>query len=327
MPNTSASLSTSAQCSILRLRSVQVPNSQRPIPNFQFPIPNSQFLMTKISIITPTFNSEKTIEKTILSVIHQERDCQLEYILIDGGSTDQTCEIIQKYTEHIDLFISEPDAGAYDAMNKGLSYATGEIIGIINSDDWYHQDAIKVVQQEFNNFPDISVIYSPIDNYYEGEYVATFYPGDLDKLPIRFTLNHPSCFINKTAYDAIGLYNIKYNIAADYDMILRLFLAGFKFHRVDTPLAAYSLNGMSSSPNPWKRAKLIKECWEVSHQADNFLEIDIKYQRQKSYLAWIFNEIFALPARYFLKPPTARKLKTLIAKYFKNSASDNYGKW
>jgi glycosyltransferase involved in cell wall biosynthesis len=279
----------------------------------------------KISIITPSFNSEKTIEKTILSVISQKRSCHLEYIIIDGGSTDRTCEIINKYIKFINVFISEPDAGAYDAMNKGIRLATGDIIGIINSDDWYQDGTIKIVEQ-FSKYLDIDVLYSPINNYFEGEYVATFSPGDLDKLPIRFTLNHPSCFIKKSAYDLVGLYDLQYKIAADYDFILRLFLSGLKFHYVDTPLAAYSLNGMSSAANFFERAKLIKECWRISKQA-TYKGENLDYQRNKAYLTWVFNEVFAIPARYFIKPPTARKVKAFINKYIKKPVSDDYGKW
>jgi glycosyltransferase involved in cell wall biosynthesis len=281
----------------------------------------------KISVITPCFNSEKTLEKTILSVIYQQKNCHLEYIIIDGGSTDRTCEIINKYISSINVFISEPDAGAYDAMNKGISLATGDVIGIINSDDWYQNDAIKIVEQEFSKYLDIDVLYSPIDNYFKGEYVATFFPGNLDKLPIRFTLNHPSCFIKKSAYDLIGLYDLQYKIAADYDLILRLFLSGLKFHYVDTPLAVYSLNGMSSAANFFERAKLIKECWTISKQATKYKRENLDYQRNKAYLIWIFNEVFAIPARYFLKPPMARKVKNYINKYIKKPVSDDYGKW
>ncbi|MGD1913289.1 MAG: hypothetical protein ACFB2X_21305 [Rivularia sp. (in: cyanobacteria)] len=147
----------------------------------------------------------------------------------------------------------------------------------------------------------------------------------MNKLPIRFTLNHPSCFIKKSAYIAADLYDLQYKIAADYDMILRLFTKGFKFHSIDTPLAAYSLNGMSSSPLPWDRAKLIKECWKISRKASDNFNIS-KKQRMNAYIGWIVNEIFALPARYFLKPPTARKLKKLINKYTQKSLSE-YGKW
>ena len=100
----------------------------------------------KISIVTPSFNSEKTIEKTILSVINQQKIYPLQYIVVDGGSTDNTCKIVQKYADYINIFISEPDSGAYDAMNKGINLATGEIIGVINSDDWYLKNAIKIVE-------------------------------------------------------------------------------------------------------------------------------------------------------------------------------------
>ncbi len=281
----------------------------------------------KISIITPSFNSEKTIEKTILSVVSQQKNCHLEYIIIDGGSTDRTCEIINKYINSINVFISELDAGAYHAMNKGIRLATGDIIGIINSDDWYQNDAIKIVEQEFSKNLDIDVLYSPIDNYFKGEYVATFLPGNLDKLPIRFTLNHPSCFIKKSAYDLVGLYDLQYKIAADYDLILRLFLSGLKFHYLDTPLAAYSLNGMSSAANFFQRAKLIKECWRISKEAAKYNGVNLDYQRNKAYLTWILNEVFAIPARYFLKPPIARKVKIFINKYIKQPVSDDYGKW
>ena len=146
----------------------------------------------KISIVTPSFNSEKTIEKTILSVINQQKIYPLQYIVVDGGSTDNTCKIIQKYADYINIFISEPDSGAYDAMNKGINLATGEIIGVINSDDWYLKNAIKIVESEFDKNPEIDILYSPIENYYQGEYIATFIPGKLEKLSIRFTLNHPS---------------------------------------------------------------------------------------------------------------------------------------
>ncbi|MGD1913288.1 MAG: glycosyltransferase [Rivularia sp. (in: cyanobacteria)] len=114
-------------------------------------------MQPKISIITPSFNSEKTIEKTILSVINQQRIYTLQYIVVDGGSTDKTCEIIEKYANKIDIFISEADSGAYDAMNKGIKSATGEIIGIINSDDWYLENVIKIVEKEFTRHPDIDI--------------------------------------------------------------------------------------------------------------------------------------------------------------------------
>lgn len=281
----------------------------------------------KISIVTPVFNSVTTIEKTILSVISQKRNFPLEYIVIDGGSTDGTIQIINKYADQINLFISEPDRGPYDAMNKGINHSTGDVIGIINSDDWYHDNAIATVEQEFCQNHDISVLYSPITNYYKGEYVATFVPGDLDKLLFRFTLNHPSCFITKSAYNLVGLYNLEYPIAADYDLILRLFVSGVNFHYVSTPLASYSLSGMSSSAIPFDRLKLIRECWKISCSHSNQFSREMELQRWKVYGAWVFNELFALPTRYFLKPPLARKLKSFLSRYLGKPVSDTYGKW
>ncbi|MCJ8281568.1 MAG: glycosyltransferase, partial [Rivularia sp. ALOHA_DT_140] len=240
--------------------------------------------------------------------------------------TDETCDIIKKYTKSLNTFISETDSGAYDAMNKGIDIATGEIIGIINSDDWYLENAIKTVEQAFDKHPDIDVLYSPIENYYQGRYIATFIPGKLEKLSTRFTLNHPSCFIKKSAYIAAGLYNLQYKIASDYEMVLRLFNQGFKFYFIETPLAAYSLNGMSSSPLPWDRAKLIKECWQISSKASDYFPELSHQQRKKAYLLWIINEIFALPVRYFLKPPSARKLKSFIRQFTRKSVSE-YGSW
>lgn len=280
----------------------------------------------KTSIITPTYNSEKTIEKTILSVISQPHDFDVEYIVIDGGSTDKTCKIIKKYSDYIDKFISEPDKGAYDAMNKGINIASGDIIGIINSDDWYNYGAVQIIEQEFLANPDVDVFYSSIDNYYQGEYVARFFPGNLEKLPIRFTLNHPSCFIKKSAYELAGLYNTRYAIAADYDLILRLYFSNFKFHCINTSLAAYSLQGMSSSTNPWTRAKLIYESWLISQQTNTCLYNYHKEQRQ-AYIAWVANELFAVPARFFLKPSNARKLKMFVNKFIKRPVADKFGRW
>lgn len=289
-------------------------------------------MTNKLSIITPSFNAEKTIEKTLLSVIAQRHSChlgeQLEYIVVDGGSTDGTLEILKRYETQIDRIISEPDRGAYDAMNKGIQQATGDIVGIINADDWYNDRIFDLVVQAFQSDPHLAVLYSPIDNYYEGEYVATFRPGNLDKLPIRFTLNHPSCFIKKTAYDQVGLYNLQYKIAADYDLLLRLFLAGHRFTSLDRSLASYSLNGMSSSTRMIDRIKLIQECWRVGERHSDSFSADLQAERKKAYAIWVVNECFALPARRLLKPPAARKLKALLSQIAGRSlVSDAYGKW
>lgn len=103
-----------------------------------------------VSIITVVFNGEKYLEQTILSVLNQTYS-NIEYIIIDGGSSDATLDIINKYTDKIDYWVSEPDSGIYDAMNKGISLATGQLIGIINSDDWYELDAVEEIVRAYKD--------------------------------------------------------------------------------------------------------------------------------------------------------------------------------
>jgi glycosyltransferase involved in cell wall biosynthesis len=276
----------------------------------------------RLSIITPVYNAEKTIERTLLSVIQQLRQADLEYIVVDGGSQDQTLEIIQKYARHIDVLISEKDDGVYDAMNKGIRQSSGEIIGIINSDDWYNDNAFSAVEKAFEEHPDTSILYSPIDNYFDGEYLSTFLPGDLDRLPFKFTINHPSCFVRRSVYDQIGLFNLIYRIAADYDLMLRAYQAGLSFHAVDFPLVSYSLNGMSG--RPMNKFAQIYESWRVgsSKQMDN-----IRKQRLIFYINWMIKEVICLPIKLTVKPQITRPIKAKIRQFLGGLESDKYGTW
>lgn len=281
----------------------------------------------KISIVTPTFNSKRTVERTILSVIAQRSTVNLEYIIVDGGSTDGTLDLLKQYQTEIDLLISEPDHGPYDAMNKGISAASGEVIGIINSDDWYNEGALQQVMQTFEQDATVDVVYSPVENYYEEVYVARFMPGRLDKLPIRFTLNHPSCFIRKSVYQQFGLYNTQYQISADHDLLLRLYMAGCNFRYIASPLASYSLNGLSSSTKLADRMQLIWESWQIGGTYVEQLPAPMQRERQQAYIAWVLHEMIALPTRRLLKPPLARKLKAFLMQFTLKPRSDAYGKW
>ncbi|NET04126.1 MAG: glycosyltransferase [Symploca sp. SIO2B6] len=280
----------------------------------------------KISIITPVYNAVNTLEKTILSVVNQEVTSELEYILIDGGSTDGSLEIINRYLDQIDIFISEKDQGVYDAMNKGLIRATGDIIGIINSDDWYNEGAIKIVEDFFRTSQETSIVYSPIDNYFDGKYLNTFIPGRLDNLLFKFTINHPSCFVKKSVYERIGLFNLGYSIAADYDFILRAYTSGVKFKYIKTPLVSYSLNGMSGKPI--NKFKQIRESWIVGSSIEQQLPKNLQAKRQKFYLGWICKELFIFPAKYFIKPHKTKKIKIFLRQKLGGKLpSDSYGSW
>lgn len=201
----------------------------------------------KISIITISYNSEKTIERTIQSVISQEYSF-LEYLIIDGGSKDNTLEIVNKFRDKIDVIISEPDKGISDAFNKGIRLATGEIIGIINSDDLLLPGALKAICDCYN--PDIDVyrgrliINDPKTGYKFSSGVpelncsVSHYAG--------LKVNHPSTFIAKKAYERVGLYKTKVRYIMDIDMLFRLTNAGCSFVYVPYDLALFNLGGATS---------------------------------------------------------------------------------
>ena len=274
----------------------------------------------KISIVTPVYNAEKTI----LSVINQQRNSLVEYIVIDGGSKDKTLEIINLYAGKIDILISEKDQGVYDAMNKGISLATGDIIGIINSDDWYNDGTIIAVEQAFIKYPEISIVHSPVKNYVDGKHLSTFMPGNLVNLRFRFTVAHPSCFIRKEVYERLGLFDLSYSMAADYDFVLQAYTAGYKFHYVDTPLASFSLNGMTGKPT--NRLKLIKESWQVSSKFVSQYPENLKNKHRTFYIKWFLTELATLPIKYF-DPFIVIRVKGYLRQKIGKLSSDQYGAW
>ncbi|MEI7689100.1 MAG: glycosyltransferase family 2 protein [Candidatus Nomurabacteria bacterium] len=177
------------------------------------------------SIITVSYNSAKTIEKTILSVLNQTYK-NIEYIIIDGGSTDGTIDIIKKYQDKISYWVSEKDNGISDAFNKGILASSGEIIGIINSDDWYEKNAVTIIRDlDFKNKADL---YIGALKYWKNKNTSIVILPDLHyKKTISFRmphLNHPSSFIKKNTYDEIGLFNTRYKYAMDYDLFIRAYI-------------------------------------------------------------------------------------------------------
>lgn len=197
----------------------------------------------RISIITVCLNSEKTIEQTIQSVLSQDYD-DLEYIIVDGKSTDRTLEIIDKYKESISTVISEADTGIYDAMNKGISLATGEIIGIINSDDWYEKKIFKYIRNYFSE-SNADVIYGRMNLIDENGNVKVLIPTDIKKIRYEMEIPHSTVFVKKNIYEKYGAFSLKYQIASDYEMILRFYIKGVRFAYLDKVLANFRLGGIS----------------------------------------------------------------------------------
>lgn len=199
-----------------------------------------------ISIVTVVYNGEKYLEETILSVINQTYN-NVEYIIIDGGSTDSTLDIIKKYDDKIDYWVSEKDSGIYDAMNKGVRLCTGDIIGIINSDDWYESSAFNNVSGKYLLTKQNLLIHASM-NIIKNEklyYVSTPI-SNLQLLKKGMVLNHPTIFVSKEIYKEVGLFSVEYKIAADWDFILRCHIKKINFVYIDSVLSNFRLGGVSS---------------------------------------------------------------------------------
>lgn len=203
-----------------------------------------------ISIITVCFNSAKTIRQTIESVLNQTYT-NIEYIIIDGKSTDNTVAIIQEYAPQFAAkgiayrWIAEPDNGIYDAMNKGIKLATGEWIGIINSDDWYELDACsKVVDYAVRSNPDILYGITLMHKENHAVFVKQFMHSEWSKF--NSTAMHPSIFIKHSAYATFGLYDTSFKLAADVDLTIRLTQLTNKIEFIPAVLSNYRIGGLSS---------------------------------------------------------------------------------
>jgi glycosyltransferase involved in cell wall biosynthesis len=201
-----------------------------------------------ISIITVCYNSAKTIEDTIKSIANQSYP-NIEYIIIDGGSTDGTIDVIRSYEKHIAKWVSEPDDGIYDAMNKGIKIATGELIGIVNSDDYLECDAIENVVGAFLENLNGDVFHGKvriIDEISGIKYIVGF-SGDIYKQNnFKMNIPHPGVFIKKSCYLDQGLFNTKYKLSSDHELILRLIHNNREFVFVNKVISNMRAGGVSS---------------------------------------------------------------------------------
>lgn len=200
----------------------------------------------KISIITVSYNAVQTIERTILSVLNQNYP-NIEYIIIDGGSTDGTVEIIKKYAEKLSYWVSEPDKGIYDAMNKGISHATGDYVGIINSDDWYADKALKIVADASIEYPQIDIFYGDMIVFYSND-SQPIRLSDHTKLKQGMSVNHPTCFVRRTVYER-KQFSLLYRMAGDYDFLLWCSVHKLQFYNVDEIISYFTPGGISSVPS------------------------------------------------------------------------------
>ena len=191
----------------------------------------------KISIITVCYNSGKTIEDTFKSVQSQSYK-DIEYIVIDGGSKDNTLELINQYKEIIDYSVSEKDNGLYDAMNKGIEKATGDVIGFLNSDELFCDDmAVEKVMNVFNENSKIDSVYADIyyvDQNNTDKIVRKWITGKQKTFKKGWHPAHPTLYIKKKVYNQYGGFNLKFKLASDFEIMLR-FIEKYKISTIYLP--------------------------------------------------------------------------------------------
>ena len=197
-----------------------------------------------ISIITITYNSEKHLEQTIQSIINQTYKI-IQYIIIDGGSTDSTLDIIKKYADNISYWISEPDKGIADAMNKGLKIAQGDYVLFLHSDDYLeNENAIENASQFLDRDHEIFLF----NLYYsDNSHKSLVKPRGLGWWTnIKTGVLHQSVLCSKTLFEKIGDFDTNFKIAMDYDFFLRAYRAGVKAKHINFTLSVMRKTGVSS---------------------------------------------------------------------------------
>lgn len=247
----------------------------------------------KVSIITATYNSASTIRDAIDSVIAQNYP-DIEHIIVDGVSRDNTLDIVKSYGDKIAKIISEPDKGIYDAMNKGIQVATGDIVGILNSDDFFtSNDVVSTIVETFKN-NDIDALYADVhfvnpDNLNK---CVRYYSSKIFRPSLfrfGFMPAHPSFYMRKECYEKFGFYSLDYKIASDYDLLIRyLYKEKINYQYVKKDFVTMRTGGVSTE-NFQSRVTLNKEIVTACK----------KYG--------IYTNIFLLSLKYFYKIFELRK--------------------
>lgn len=178
----------------------------------------------KLSLVTVVYNAQDTIRQCIQSVISQNYP-HLEYIIIDGGSTDNTLSIIQEYREHIHVLVSESDQGIYDAMNKGIRLATGDVVGMLNADDHFADDNVLQVVAGIFAQQDTEIVYGDMDIIDQhSRVIRKWRSGQYSRnsFMLGFMPPHPTFYCRRNLFDQFGFYSPDHGSAADYELMLRL---------------------------------------------------------------------------------------------------------
>lgn len=217
----------------------------------------------RITIITVCYNRKNTIEKAMKSVFDQDYP-DIEYIIVDGNSTDGTKEIIESYRDKISKYISEPDNGMYDAINKGLKLATGDVIGLMHSDDeFYDEKAISRIVARFKYDPSIEGVYGDgvyVSNDAQERIIRNRIGGAFSRQKIKsgWLPLHPTVYLKRKIFAKYGFYNVNFKIASDTEFLLRyLYKYKIKMSYINSYIVKMRMGGMSTN---------FKRAFEVLHE-------------------------------------------------------------
>lgn len=207
--------------------------------------------MLKFSIITVCYNSANTIRETLDSLFSQNYE-NVEFILVDGSSNDETMDIVKDYESNFDIIISEPDNGMYDALNKGISVASGEIIGLLNSDDLYsNNNILNLIANKFNDDPQLDAIIGDIAFVNKSNKIIRHCSANkwnISKFKFGNMPPHPSFYCKKSCYNKYGYYNTSFKIAGDFELLLRFFYINkIKYTYISMIMVNMKSGGLSTS--------------------------------------------------------------------------------
>ncbi len=241
--------------------------------------------MPYFTIVTTCFNSEKTIRDTLKSVLRQTF-YDYEYIVIDAKSTDSTIDILDKYVGKFGgrlRYISEPDKGIYDGMNKGVKMAKGKYISILNADDYYNSHTLEKVYEATKEKEKAPIVFGDICRVKEDKKPVYRYHFNFERIKKKIPFGHPSMFLPRNIYDEEGVYDSeRYSLAADQEFQMRLYAHMDRYDwTVLDELFTYMREG-GATDNPSKRKKWIRE----------LADIDIKYKKMGNVEAYIREVIF-----------------------------------
>jgi glycosyltransferase involved in cell wall biosynthesis len=231
----------------------------------------------KVSVITVVFNNVKYIKNAINSVLSQSYN-DIEYIVIDGGSTDGTIDVIREYQDKIAVFISETDKGIYDALNKGIAHASGDVIAILHSDDQFCNtcvvsDMMRKMDESnaefcFSDMVIVDNLSGRVLRYYMASYFRRW------MFRIGWMPPHPTCFIKRSLFDEFGVYSTDYKIAGDFDLLVRFFYGRkIKWSYLDQISIKMSASGVSNSG--WQSKRLIFNEISCSLKSNNVWSLSI----------------------------------------------------